>query len=82
MGDTTTYTDDLAREEASDLIQELARELRDGDTAEVRVGNKMVELSPASEVEYSIEANERSPMLGGAHESITVEVSWSVPDKS
>ncbi|AHG00041.1 hypothetical protein HALLA_15785 [Halostagnicola larsenii XH-48] len=82
MGDTTTYSDELPREEVSDLVQELARELREGDTAEVRIGNKMVTLSPSSRIEYSIEAQERSPMLGGAREEITVELSWEVSDDS
>ncbi|GAB7019881.1 amphi-Trp domain-containing protein [Halostagnicola bangensis] len=80
MGDTTSYEDEIAREEASDLVQELARELRNDDVAEIRIGNKMVTLSPASSIEYSIEAQERSPMLGGAREEITLELAWKVEE--
>ncbi len=81
MAETTTSSDEIAREEASDLLQELARELRDGDTANVRVGNKRLTLSPSSVLEYSIEVQERSPMLGGEREEITLTLEWEVTEQ-
>ncbi|RQG92521.1 amphi-Trp domain-containing protein [Natrarchaeobius chitinivorans] len=78
MSETTNYEEDVSRDEAADLLQELAREIRSGGTAEVRVGNKMLTLSPSSIVEYGIEVEERSPMLGGDREEITLSLEWGV----
>ena len=80
MAETTAFSDEVAREEASDLLQELARELRDGGTTDVRVGNKRLTLSPSSVLEYDIEVQERSPMLGGEREEITVSLEWEVTE--
>ncbi|RQG90336.1 amphi-Trp domain-containing protein [Natrarchaeobius halalkaliphilus] len=78
MSETTSHDEDVSREEAADLLQELALELRDGGPAEVRVGNKMLTLTPDSVIEYGIDVEERSPMLGGDREQITVSLEWDV----
>ncbi|MXV64318.1 amphi-Trp domain-containing protein [Natronorubrum sp. JWXQ-INN-674] len=80
MGETTKNEDTVSREEAADLVQELAQELRSGGTAEIRVGNKMLTLSPSPELDYGIEVQERSPMLGGPREEITVTLEWEVEE--
>ncbi|NUB92034.1 amphi-Trp domain-containing protein [Haloterrigena sp. SYSU A121-1] len=81
MAEKTANEQTVTREEAADLVQELARELRDEGPAEVRVGNKMLTLSPTPEVEYGIEVQERSPMLGGPREEITVTLEWEVEEE-
>lgn len=78
MSEKTDNKEDVSREEAAELLQEVAQELRSGGPAEVRVGNKMLTLSPAPELEYGIEVQERSPMLGGPREEITVTLEWEV----
>ncbi|AFZ71775.1 amphi-Trp domain-containing protein [Natronobacterium gregoryi] len=78
MSETTKFGDELPREEAADLLQELARELRNDSTADVQVGNKMLTLSPSRTLEYGIEVEERSPMLGGDREEVTVTLEWAV----
>ncbi|WP_255190815.1 amphi-Trp domain-containing protein [Natronobeatus ordinarius] len=80
MAEQTSDTQDVSRTEAAELLQELASELRGDGHADVRVGNKMLTLSPASVVEYAIEAEERSPMLGSPHEEITISLSWTIED--
>ncbi len=80
MAETISTKDEVTRDEAADLLQELARELRGEDTANVRVGNKTLTLSPASVLEYSIEVEERSPMLGGDREEITLSLGWDTQD--
>ncbi len=76
MADSTAESMEVSREEAADLLQELARELRgDGDT-DIAVGNKTVRLSPPSAVTYAIETDERSPMLGGEEQSVTITLEW------
>ncbi|ADB60640.1 hypothetical protein Htur_1755 [Haloterrigena turkmenica DSM 5511] len=81
MAEKTANEQTVTREEAADLVQELARELRNEGAAEVRVGNKMLTLSPTPEVEYGIEVQERSPMLGGPREEITVTLEWEVEEE-
>ncbi|RKD97872.1 amphi-Trp domain-containing protein [Halopiger aswanensis] len=79
MADTTNYRNDMTRDEAADLVADLAAELRGTGPAEVQVGNKLLTLTPASTVEYDIEVEERSPMLRGDREEITVSIGWEVP---
>lgn len=81
MAEKTANEQTVTREEAADLVQELAGELRSGGPAEVRVGNKMLTLAPTPELEYGIEVQERSPMLGGPREEITVTLEWEVEEE-
>lgn len=81
MAETTDHDQTVSRDEAADMIQELARELRGKGPAEVRVGNKSLTLSPAPELEYEIEVEERSPMLGGPHEEVTVTLEWEIENE-
>ena len=80
MAETTTNHEEVSREEAADMLQELARELRSTGQTDVKVGNKLLTLSPAPQVDYEIEVEERSPMLGGDREEVTVTVGWE-PDE-
>lgn len=80
MSETTAHSEEVAREEAADLLQDLARELRSDGVANVRLGNKTLTLSPASVLEYGIEVEERSPMLGGDREEVTVTLEWEVSE--
>jgi amphi-Trp domain-containing protein len=82
MSEKTNHEADVSRDEAADLLQELAREVRGSGPAEVHVGNKMLALSPSSTLEYEIEVEERSPMLGGDREKITVVLDWEVEDET
>ena len=82
MAETTDYQEDVTRDEAAELLQQLAGELRGQGPAQVQVGNKLLTLSPASTLEYDIEVEERSPMLGGDREEVTVSIGWAVPDQS
>ncbi|OVE85615.1 amphi-Trp domain-containing protein [Natronolimnobius baerhuensis] len=80
MAETTANTEDLSRDEAADFLQGLAQELRGTGDANIRIGNKTLTLRPSSTVEYEIEAQERSPMLGGQREEVTVTVGWELED--
>ncbi|SIR83267.1 amphi-Trp domain-containing protein [Natronorubrum thiooxidans] len=82
MAETTDHDEQVSRDEAADLVQELAQEIRSEGPAEVRVGNKLLTLSPPPELEYGIEVEERSPMLGGPREKITVTLEWKLETES
>ncbi|QSW98783.1 amphi-Trp domain-containing protein [Haloterrigena alkaliphila] len=81
MAEKTANEEEVSREQAADLIQELAHQLRSEGEAEVTVGNKVLTLTPAPELEYGIEVQERSPMLGGERQQITVTLDWEVSDE-
>ncbi|ELY95249.1 hypothetical protein C482_16428 [Natrialba chahannaoensis JCM 10990] len=78
MGETTTYDDDVSRSEAADLLEAIAAEFDGTGTADIRVGNKLLTLSPDDRLEYGIEVEERSPMLGGEREEVTITLGWEV----
>ncbi len=81
MSEKTKDEQELTREEAADRLQELARELREDDGISPRVGNKTVDLSPTAAIDYEIKVEERSPMLGSKHETITVVLDWEVDEE-
>ena len=78
MSDKTSNEQNLSRNEVADHLQELAREIRGEGPADIAVGNKNIGLTPASVIEYDIAVEERSPMLGGERETITVTLDWEV----
>lgn len=80
MSDTTSNEQELSRDEAADQLQTLARELRGEGPADVEVGNKSVRLAPASVLDYDISIEERSSMLGGERETITVTLDWEAEE--
>ncbi len=78
MSDKTSNEEELSRDEAADRLQELAREIRGEGRADVAVGNKNVELDPASVLDYDVAVEERSPVIGSEHETITVTLDWEI----
>lgn len=80
MSDITSHEEKLPRNDATNWLHELARALEGDGPSEVRVGNKTVTLSPASTVEYGIDVEERSPMLGGHREELTLTLEWKLEE--
>lgn len=81
MADKTESSLHVSRNEAADLLQGIARELRGEGTANITVGNKTVQLTPASMIDYEIATDERSPMLRKSEETVTIQLRWSVDDE-
>lgn len=75
MADKTTHGEKLSREEAAERLEELAAELREG-SGNIQVGNKTIELSPSEKIAYEIGVRERSSLLRGDYETITVKMDW------
>ncbi|MFC4990239.1 MULTISPECIES: amphi-Trp domain-containing protein [Saliphagus] len=78
MSDKTRDKREIAREDAADRLQELARDLRAEGGITPRVGNKTVDLSPPASITYDVTVEERSPMIGADHETVTVVLDWAV----
>jgi amphi-Trp domain-containing protein len=70
--------EELTREETAETaerLEELARELCD-EIGNVYVGNKTIRLSPPETVAYEIGVRERSSLLRGNHEMVTIKMGW------
>ncbi|WP_049922570.1 amphi-Trp domain-containing protein [Halopiger djelfimassiliensis] len=77
MAQRTTADETLSREELASYFEELAAEFGAADEGiNVRVGNKSVTLHPPESVETSVDVVERSTMLRGNRETVTIELSW------
>ncbi len=77
MADRTTAQGTMSREELASYFVSLAEEFgRDEGDISVRVGNKSVTLQPPTKVEYDIAVVERSSVIRGNRETVTIEVNW------
>ncbi|MDS0297130.1 amphi-Trp domain-containing protein [Halogeometricum sp. S1BR25-6] len=77
MVSKTLNAEKLSREETADRLRALADAIEgNDDDADVRVGNKQITLRPRSSVGYEIGVRERSSVLRGSRESVTVTLEW------
>lgn len=76
MAEKTIGESKVTREKAAEKLEELARELREDDEAQVRVGNKTIALHPSDELAMEVGVRERSSILRGSRESVTVTLDW------
>lgn len=76
MVDKTVDAEELSREAVAERLRELADALDGEGEAQVRVGNKGVTLHPASSIAYEIGIMERSSVLRGSREGVTVKLDW------
>lgn len=79
MADSTSASQNISREEAAAELETIASVLRGGEeTIDIKINNKSVSLTPRETLDYDIEVRERSPMLRGKRESITIGLKWNV----
>jgi amphi-Trp domain-containing protein len=76
MVDKTLDGGKMSREEAADRLEAIAAELREGDDFDVDVGNKTVTLKPPTELAMEVGVRERSSILRGNRESVTIKMDW------
>lgn len=76
MAQETKITEQLKREQVADRLNEIARELREGEDMTVSVGNKDIALSPEDTVNYSINVVEKQSMFRGSRETVRIELDW------
>lgn len=80
MSGRITQDDLLDRTVVADKLNNLAGSLRSEGAATVEVGNKVVELNPPENVNYSIDVVETKRRFRGNRESISIELSWKPED--
>lgn len=72
----TISADELTRDEAAERLRAVADELEGDGPASIRTGNKTVELNPSASIAYEIGVRERSSILRGSRETITIKMDW------
>ncbi|MFC4544068.1 amphi-Trp domain-containing protein [Halosolutus amylolyticus] len=77
MAERTTADETMTRSELAAYLASLGDEFEGGgDEINVTVGNKTVDLNPPESVSVSVDVVERSSMLRGNRETITIELNW------
>ena len=76
MSDQTTNAERIDRDTVADRLNDIAGELRSGETMTVRVGNKDVELTPPEIVDYRIDVIEKQSRFRGNRETVRIEIDW------
>ena len=77
MAERTTADEAMTRSELAAYLSSLGDEFEGGgEEIDVAVGNKTVELNPPESVNVSVDVVERSSMLRGNRETITIELNW------
>ncbi|MDF9746956.1 amphi-Trp domain-containing protein [Natrinema salsiterrestre] len=76
MAEKQLSEEQLTRDEAADRLRALADELEGDGSAQVRTGNKTVELRPPTTIAYEVGIRERSSILRGGRETVTIKMDW------
>ena len=83
MADKTHHETMLSRSDAAEYIESLGTTLgEDRQSWTVPVGNKRVDIQPASELSVETTVDERSRLLGDDITEVTVHLSWTDSDNS
>ena len=78
MADKTHHETMLSRSEAAEYIESLGVGLGEGRQSwTVPVGNKRVDIQPASELSVETTVDERSRLLGDDITEVTIHLSWT-----
>ncbi len=76
MSEKTLHEAKVSRDEAADLLEGIAEQLRGEGDADVDVGNKTVTLSPRKQIGYEIGIRESSSVLRGDRETVSIKLDW------
>ncbi|MFB6138941.1 MAG: amphi-Trp domain-containing protein [Halosimplex sp.] len=67
---------DLTRDEAADLLESFAEDLRGDGSFDVNVNNRTVHLAPPETIGVEVGVREMSSLLRGSREAFTVTLDW------
>ena len=76
MADKNLEEKDVSRAEAAENLRAIADELDGGEEMNIDVENKTIALSPTDSVGYEVGVRERSSILRGSRESVTITLDW------
>ncbi len=66
----------LDRAAAAERLRELADELESGEEFRVDIDNKAITLHPRDSLGFELGVRERSSILRGGRESVTIKMDW------
>jgi amphi-Trp domain-containing protein len=67
---------DVSQEEAAARLEAIADKVRSGDSMDVNVNNRTIHLSSPAEIAMEVDVRERSTLLRGDREGITITLDW------
>ena len=76
MADKNLAEKDVSRAEAADNLRTIADELERDDEMNIDVENKTITHPPTDSVGYEVGVRERSSILRGSRESVTIKLDW------
>lgn len=76
MAEKQLSEEKLTRDEAADRLRALADEIEGSGSSNVKTGNKTVELRPPNTIAYEVGIRERSSILRGGRETVTIKMDW------
>ena len=76
MADKNLEEKDVSRAEAAENLRAIADELDGGEEMNIDIENKTIALSPTDSVGYEVGVRERSSILRGSRESVTITLDW------
>ncbi|PSP90308.1 amphi-Trp domain-containing protein [Halobacteriales archaeon QS_4_69_34] len=76
MADKNIEGRDYSRAEAAQRLRTIADELEEGEEFDVRIENKTITLHPTASIGFEVGARERSSLLRGSRESVTIKLDW------
>lgn len=66
----------VTREEAAQRLEAIAEDLRNEGPFDVNVNNRTVHLSPPDDVGMEVGVREKSTLLRGSREGVTIKFDW------
>ena len=76
MANKELEENELTREEAADRLEEIADDLRSGDSFNIEIENRTIHLSPSSSIGMEVGVRESSSLLRGDRETVTIKMDW------
>lgn len=78
MSDETEYEAPMSRDDVADYLEEFAQALRGTGSVSFDVGDETVTTDVPDTVEFEIEYEEESEVVGSDERSIEFELEWDV----
>ena len=80
MSNEIEYERTLSRDEIADRLEGFAAALRGNEPFSLKLGGQTVTLGPPGNVEFEIEVEDESSLLGRGERSVEFELEWKKTD--
>ncbi|WP_256684179.1 amphi-Trp domain-containing protein [Halococcus qingdaonensis] len=76
MAEKNISEEKLDRAEAAERLREIADELESDEEFHIDIDNKTITLHPRDSLGFEVGVRERSSILRGSRESVTIKMDW------